>query len=87
VGRKKAVKNGQEHEATVTLARVRNALRRMPRRERRLFLAMRVEEASYAEIARREGVSLPEVEVLLARALFSYWRCIENPWRHWWRLW
>lgn len=81
------MKEGQEHEAVLTLARARSALRRMPRRERRLFLAMRVEEASYAEIARREGVSLVEVEVLLARALLCYWRCIENPWRHWWRFW
>ena len=81
------MKEGQEGDAPLTLARARSALRRMPRRERGLFLAMRVEEASYAEIARREGVSLPEVEVLLARALLTYWRCIESPWRGWWRLW
>jgi DNA-directed RNA polymerase specialized sigma24 family protein len=81
------VKQEQEHGETVALARARSALRRMPRRERRLLVAMRIEEASHAEIARREGVGLAEVEALLAQALLSYWRCIENLWRDWWRLW
>lgn len=81
------MKQEQDHEAKAALARARSALRRMPRRERRLFVALRIEEASHAEIARREGVGLAEVEALLAQALLSYWRCIENPWRGWWRLW
>ena len=43
------------------LSRLERAVRRMPRLQREIFLAIRLDDLSYPEIAERTGVSAREV--------------------------
>lgn len=52
-----------------TPARLEAALRSMPIIEREIFLAVRLDDLSYGEIARRTGRSPQEVERCFATAL------------------
>lgn len=69
------------------VGRIKNALRRLSSKERAILLAVRLEGCSYPEIAGRMGLSVPEVEQLLATAFAEYLRNLEQPSRHWWRRW
>lgn len=74
-------------------ARLEAALKRIPERRRAIFLAVRLGNMSYDEIAERTGLSVKQVEQQLARALMqidSYLRHGEAPlprpwWRRFWR--
>lgn len=67
--------------------RARKALRRMRPLERELFIAVRLEQASIRQLARRHGISDAEVEAALVRALATLGStvCAPEPW--WRRLW
>ncbi|HEV7312617.1 sigma-70 region 4 domain-containing protein [Sphingopyxis sp.] len=69
------------------LRRVERAARRMSNLERRVFLAIRVDEMSYAEVATELGISIAEVEQNFAASLDVLVRAVEqkDPW--WWRFW
>jgi len=67
--------------------RVYDALRRLPRRQRAIFLAIRIDDLSYAEIAEQTGLSLAGVEKHFARAIGNLMRNMHDPKRHWWRRW
>ncbi len=72
------------------LARLEAALRSLPRRQREIFLAVRFDAMSYAEIAHRTGLSSERVKREFARALLQLHRASDGsrpePWfRRWWR--
>jgi len=59
--------------------------RRMPRLTREIFLAHRLDDLSYEEIARRTGLSVQEVERHIARAILFLDRGLHEPPRPWWK--
>jgi RNA polymerase sigma-70 factor (ECF subfamily) len=71
----------------VELARLDHAMRRVPRRQREIFLAIRLDDLGYAEIAERTGLPIAQVEHLFAEALTNLSRNLDDPRRHWWRRW
>lgn len=71
------------------LARLEPALLTLPRRRRATFLAVRLDGASYAELAAQTGLSIKQIEREVARAIAQIDRCLEEreavaP-RGWWR--
>ncbi|WP_448663831.1 sigma factor-like helix-turn-helix DNA-binding protein [Sphingomonas sp. CJ20] len=69
---------------SVTLRRIGRAVRKLPRLQREIFLAARLDDMSYAEIAERTGLPVSEVELHLAKALASISRRMRRPARRWW---
>lgn len=69
------------------LARLDHAMRRVPRRQREIFLAVRLDSLSYSEIAERTGLTVTQVERLFADGLANFSCNLEDPQRHWWRRW
>jgi len=69
------------------LARLDHAMRRVPRRQREIFLAIRLDGLGYAEIADRTGLTVAQVERLFAEALTNLSRNLDDPRRHLWRRW
>ena len=69
----------------VTLKRMKRAVRKLPRLQREIFLAARLDDLSYVEIAERTGLSVREVEREIARALVSIARRMDRQPRRWWR--
>lgn len=67
------------------LERLNQAIAALPRRDREIFLAHRVDGFSYQEIANRTGLSVPRVERHMARALYGIDRTLEGPPLHWWQ--
>jgi DNA-directed RNA polymerase specialized sigma24 family protein len=65
----------------------KRALRRMSGRQRAIFCAVRFDDASYAELAERHGISIAEIETELTRALIILSQTLAEiaPW--WRRLW
>ena len=51
------------------LQRIERALWRLDRTTREIFLAHRLDDMSYTEIAERTGLSVPEVEHRMAKAM------------------
>lgn len=71
-----------------TLKRLRRAIRKLPRDQHAVFCAVRFEDLSYDQIAARTGLTVPEVEQLLAQALANVTRDVDRaPHRPWWRFW
>jgi len=71
-----------------TLNRLRRAIRRLPRDQYEVFCAARYEDLSYEQIAERAGLTVREVERLLAQALFNISRDMDRASRRrWWRFW
>lgn len=73
------------------LARIEAALCSLPRRRQAIFLAVRLDGASYAELAEQTGLSVKQVEREVARAIAHIDRCLERHEatrsRPWWRRW
>ena len=69
----------------VTLKWMERAVRKLPRLQREIFLAARLDDMSYVEIAERTGLSVREVEREIARALVSIARRMKRRPRRWWR--
>lgn len=71
------------------LARIEAAVLTLPRRRRAIFLAVRLDGASYAKLAEQTGLSVTQVEHEVARAIAQIDRCLERreavPPRAWWR--
>jgi RNA polymerase sigma-70 factor (ECF subfamily) len=61
------------------LARLDHAMRRVPRRQREIFLAVRLDNLSYPEIAERTGLSVMEVERHFADSLLSIYYALNRP--------
>jgi DNA-directed RNA polymerase specialized sigma24 family protein len=81
-----AIGDGNETRA-FDRAQLDDALRRMPRRQRMVLLAVRDDDATYADIA--EGLRLTKAEVkrLFAQALVNLDRNLADPRRGRWRRW
>lgn len=69
------------------LRRAERAVGRMSHLERDVFLAIRVDELSYPEIAAKFGMSVAEVEQHFAASLDVLLKVMEekDPW--WWKFW
>ena len=65
-----------------TLKRIERAIRKLPRRQREIFCAVRFDDQSYIEIAERSGLTVRVVEQLFAEALFNISRRVDRP-RRW----
>ncbi|MGB3317639.1 MAG: sigma factor-like helix-turn-helix DNA-binding protein [Sphingopyxis granuli] len=72
-------------EERLALWRAERAVDRLPRMTRKVFLAIRVEELRYSEIAARFGISVADVEAHFAVALRILMKAMDekDPW--WWR--
>lgn len=69
------------------LARYEDALRRIPTFQRSIFLAVRLDALSYAQVGERTGLSIKQVEGQMGRALRNLRRNLDDPRRGWWRRW
>lgn len=72
---------------TELLARLEAALETLPRFTREVFLAQRVDDLSYAEIAQVTGTSVKRVQREMARALFGLSRAMDGRPLRWWEWW
>lgn len=68
-----------------TIKRMERAVRMLPRLQREIFLAARLDDMSYVEIAERTGLPVREVEREIAKALASIARHMDRQPRRWWR--
>jgi RNA polymerase sigma factor (sigma-70 family) len=66
------------------LRRLERAISAVPRRSREIFLAHRLDDMSYAEIAQRTGLSVREVERHMARAIYRLCREVDREPLRWW---
>ena len=66
------------------IGRLGIGLRRMPRLRREIFLALRLDDLSYEEIAERTGLSVKQVERHIARSMLTLLDTVEGrvsmPW-------
>ncbi|WNO53641.1 sigma-70 region 4 domain-containing protein [Stakelama saccharophila] len=69
------------------VARLDAALRSLRRIDREIFLAHRLDAMSYAEIARRTGLSAAQVQRRMAWALYAISRHMDGTPLPWWRRW
>jgi RNA polymerase sigma-70 factor (ECF subfamily) len=71
------------------LARIEAAVQALPRQRREVFLALRVDGRTYAEIAQATGLSEAQVERHVARAIAHIDRHLQrgeaSPRPPWWR--
>jgi RNA polymerase sigma-70 factor (ECF subfamily) len=66
--------------------RMQEIVQLMPRLTRDIFLAHRLDGLPYAEIARRTGLTVRQVERRMARALVLLDRSLHDR-RPWWKFW
>jgi RNA polymerase sigma factor (sigma-70 family) len=69
------------------IARYEDAVRRMPYMQRSIFLAVRLDNMAYGQVAERTGLSVKQVERQMGRALRNLRRNLDDPRRGWWRRW
>ena len=69
------------------LRRLERAMRKVPRKTREVFLAHRLDDMSYNEIAERTGLSVRDVERHMARAICAIDRSLNGPPLRWWERW
>lgn len=67
--------------------RLEYAVAAMPRVQREIFLAHRLDGLSYAEIASRTGLSVRQVERHMARAIYKLCKQMEGYPLRWWERW
>jgi RNA polymerase sigma-70 factor (ECF subfamily) len=69
------------------IARVEAIMLRLPRLTREIFLAHRLDDMPYDEIARRTGLTVRQVERHLARAIAALMKGLRAKPRPWWKFW
>ncbi|MEG3145187.1 sigma-70 region 4 domain-containing protein [Sphingomonas sp. RT2P30] len=69
------------------IARIEDAVCRLRPLQREIFLAVRLDDCSYADIAERTGLTVAQVEGQFAKSMYNLMRNLDNPRRHWWRRW
>jgi RNA polymerase sigma-70 factor (ECF subfamily) len=72
---------------TELLARAEAAILTLPRFTREVFLAHRIDDLSYAEIARLTGTSVRRIEREMARGLYGFACAMEGQPLRWWEWW
>jgi RNA polymerase sigma factor (sigma-70 family) len=66
------------------LRRLERAMRSVPRPTREVFLAHRLDEIPYRQIAERTGLSVQQVERHMTRAIVAIDRALTRPPLRWW---
>jgi RNA polymerase sigma factor (sigma-70 family) len=66
------------------LSRLETALSNMPRIQREIFLAVRLDGMAYDEIARRTGLTVKQVERHFARSLYKLSKQMAGRTLSWW---
>ena len=69
------------------LRKVEEAFGNIPPKQRNIFLAHRVEKMPYAEIARRTGLTVKQVERQMAKVIYKLHKQLEGERLHWWERW
>jgi RNA polymerase sigma-70 factor (ECF subfamily) len=67
--------------------RLEEAVASMPRVQREIFLAHRLDAMSYAEIATRTGLSVRQVERHMAKAIYKLCKQMDGHPLSWWERW
>lgn len=71
----------------LVVRRLEEAVAAMPRRQREIFRAHRLDGLSYAEIARRTGLTVRQVERLMAKAIFKLCKQMDGQPLSFWERW
>lgn len=66
------------------LKKMERAMLKLPRSTREIFLAHRLDNMSYQEIADRTGLSVRQVERHMAKAICQLCRELDDEPRRWW---
>ena len=69
------------------LRRIEEAMLNIPKLQREIFMAHRLDNMSYGEIARRTGLTVRQVERHVARALYKLAKQMEGRKLSWWERW
>ncbi|MFN3727345.1 MAG: sigma factor-like helix-turn-helix DNA-binding protein [Allosphingosinicella sp.] len=69
------------------IARMGAIVRGMPRLTREIFMAHRLDDMPYEEIARRTGLTTRQVEKHIAHAILYLDRGLHRDARPWWKFW
>lgn len=70
-----------------SIRQMEEALLNMPRIQREIFLAVRLDDMSYEEIGRRTGLTVKQVEHHFARSLSKFVRQMKSYQLSWWERW
>jgi RNA polymerase sigma-70 factor (ECF subfamily) len=66
------------------LRRLEEAMLNIPKLQREIFMAHRLDNMSYGEIARRTGLTMRQVERHMARALYKLSKQLDGRKLSWW---
>jgi len=69
------------------LRRIEDAVRNLPKLQREIFFACRLDGMPYREIAARTGLSVKQVERHMAKAIGKLDRQLHGGKLHWWERW
>ena len=69
------------------IARIEAIMLRLPRLTREIFMAHRLDDMPYDEIAGRTGLTVRQVERHMARAILALMRELDGEPRPWWKFW
>jgi RNA polymerase sigma factor (sigma-70 family) len=66
------------------LKKLERAIQKLPRSTREIFLAHRLDDMSYRQIANRTGLTVRQVERHMARAIYRICREVDDEPLRWW---
>lgn len=66
------------------LRRIEEAMLNIPKLQREIFMAHRLDDMSYGEIAHRTGLTVRQVERHMARALYKLDKQLQGRKLSWW---
>jgi RNA polymerase sigma-70 factor (ECF subfamily) len=69
------------------LRRIEDAVSKLPKLQREIFLAHRLDDMPYREIASRTGLSPRQVERHIAKALYKIVKQLDGSSLTWWERW
>lgn len=69
------------------LRRIEEAMLNIPTLQREIFMAHRLDDMPYEEIARRTGLTTRQVERHIARALYKLAKQLDGEKLSWWERW
>ncbi len=78
--------NAPDHDPDL-LRRREDAMRAMPTMQREIFLAHRLDDMPYGEIAERTGLTVRQVERHMAKALYKLVKQLDGEKLSWWERW
>lgn len=73
-----------EHADPELLKKLERAMLKLPRSTREIFLAHRLDDMSYQDIADRTGLTVGQVERHMAKALYRVCREFDDEPPRWW---